>query len=542
MTAIRGVAASQGIAIGPLFLRIASEERVPKVHITDTEAEIDRVVCAKLQAEEALEKIYQNALHRIGETDSMIFQIHIMMLRDEDFFSAICEEIHTECVNAEYAVWQASQQFSKMFSEMDDEYMRGRAADIQDICHRLLCCLDPQLDCGESPLPKGKAVIAAVDLMPSETVQMDKTGVLAFATQRGSKTSHTAILARTMGIPAVVGLGRAYKKLENGVLTIVDGSSGCIIQEPDKETLRVYQEKQQALELYHENLLQLKGKPAVTKSGRSIVINANISRPEDVALVKKNDAQGIGLFRSEFLYMDCDSLPTEEEQFQAYRTVLEQMEGKEVVIRTFDLGADKHASGLRLQREDNPAMGYRAIRICLNQTDLFLTQLRALVRASAYGQLSILFPMLTSLDQIQQSKAYLRQVQDSLAAQGIPFDPRLRIGAMIETPASVVLSDLFAREVDFFSIGTNDLTQYTLAVDRMNPQISDLYDPRHLAVLRMIEATVKSAKAAGIPVGICGESAADLELTKFYLEIGVDELSVAPDSVLELRRTVRALE
>lgn len=541
MQALKGIAASNGIAIGKLKLCVKLDDKIAKKPIADVEAEIKRVESAKEEAEAALNRIYLDALKRVGEENSMIFQIHIMMLQDDDFFDAIKDCISDEKVNAEYAVWQAAQQFSTMFAQMDDEYMRARSADVVDISKRLLSCLDPNLDSGLDSL-KEEAIVAASDLMPSETVQMDKSKVLAFVTEQGSKSSHSAILARTMSIPAVVGLCDAFSSLKDGAMTIVDGSAGDVIIEPDEATLKEYEQKRDAFLQHQKDLQLLKGTKAVTKSGVEMEINANIGHPSDVEMVLENDADGIGLFRSEFLYMESDDFPTEEQQFEAYKTVLEGMKGKRVIIRTLDLGADKQVPYLNIPKEENPAMGYRAIRISLDRKELFVTQLRALVRASAFGKLAIMFPMITSVEQVKKIKELLNQVKADLKAEGVAFAPDFEIGIMIETPASVILSDLLAKEVDFFSVGTNDLTQYTLAVDRMNPQISSMYDPRHPAVLRMIQMAAENAKKAGIWIGICGESAGDTELTRFYVDIGINELSVTPGTVLELRRTVQQLD
>ena len=541
MQTIKGIAASGGIAIGKLKLCVKLDDKIAKQPVEDVEAELKRVENAKEEAETALNQIYLDALKRVGEENSMIFQIHIMMLQDDDFFDAIQDCIKEEKVNAEYAVWQAAQQFSMMFAQMDDEYMRARSADVIDISKRLLSCLNPELGSGLDNL-KEEAIVAAADLMPSETVQMDKSKVLAFVTEQGSKSSHSAILARTMGIPAVVGLCDAFSGLRDGAMAIVDGGTGDVILEPDAATLKAYEEKRGAYLQHVKDLRQLKGPKAVTKSGVEMEINANIGHPSDVEMVLENDADGIGLFRSEFLYMESEDFPTEEQQFEAYKSVLEGMGGKRVIIRTLDLGADKQVPYLNIPKEENPAMGYRAIRISLDRQELFITQLRALVRASAFGKLAIMFPMITSVEQVKEIKELLEKVKADLTAEGAAFAPDIEVGIMIETPASVILSDLLAKEVDFFSVGTNDLTQYTRAVDRMNPQISAMYDPRHPAVLRMIQMAAENAKKAGIWIGICGESAADTELTKFYLDIGVDELSVTPGTVLELRKTVQQLD
>jgi phosphoenolpyruvate-protein phosphotransferase len=541
MKKIHGVAASKGYAIGKLTLCVNIDDHIQRKSITDVPAELSRLNSAKDAAVEALNEIYRKALKRVGEANSMIFQIHIMMLQDEDYYNTIQDAIKNDKVNAEYAVWQAGRQFSEVFAQMDDEYMRGRAADVVDISKRLIRNLDETLANGLDCLTD-RSIVGAVDLMPSETVQMDKNLVLAFVTREGSKSSHSAILARTMGIPAVVGLAGGYGELTNGATIIVDGAAGDVILEPDEQTLEEYRKKQQEFENYQHELNLLKGTKAVTKNGTVIEINANIGHPEDVSMVLENDADGIGLFRSEFLYMESKNFPSEEDQFKAYKRVLEKMGGKRVIIRTLDLGADKQVPYLDIPHEENPAMGYRAIRICLDRQELFVTQLRALIRASAFGKLAIMFPMIISVDEVKQIKEIVEKVKKDLTAEKIVFAPDIEIGIMIETPASVMLSDLLAKEVDFFSIGTNDLTQYTLAVDRMNHTISKMFDSRHPAVLRMIEKTAESAKNAGIWVGICGESAADTTLTEFYVKIGISELSVTPSAVLELRKAVQQVE
>lgn len=541
MKKISGISASKGIAIGNLTLCASIDDKVAKRAIADVESELARLNAAKEATIDALNVIYLNALKRVGEENSMIFQIHIMMLQDEDFFSAIQNMIREEKVNAEYAVWMTGQKYSQQFAQMEDEYMRGRAADVIDISRRMVRSLDHSLSNGLDSL-KERTIVAAVDLLPSETIQMDTSKVLAFVTQEGSKSSHSAILARTMGIPAVVGLADDFSELTDGAAVIVDGSQGEILIDPDETVLAQYKEKQLAFEQYQQELKKIKGTKAITKNGIKIEINANIGHPSDVKMVLENDADGIGLFRSEFLYMESSTFPSEEKQFKAYRSVLEKMNGKRVIIRTFDLGADKQVSYLDLPKEENPALGYRAIRICLDRRELFVTQLRALLRASVSGKLAIMFPMIISVEEVREIKSIVEQVKQDLTKEKISFAPDVELGIMVETPASVLLSDELAKEVDFFSIGTNDLTQYTLAVDRMNHTISNMFNPRHPAVLRMIEMTVENGKKAGIWTGICGESAADTVLTEFYVKIGVKELSVTPSAVLELKKAVQQID
>jgi phosphoenolpyruvate-protein phosphotransferase (PTS system enzyme I) len=541
MEKIKGIGASKGIAIGKLMLCSNMDDNIIRKSVTDVDAELTRLDTAKETAIEALNAVYLNAMKCVGEEQSMIFKIHIMMLQDEDFFSAIQDAIRNEKVNAEYAVWKSGKKYSEMFAQMDDEYMRGRSADVIDISKRLIRGLNPGFANGLDCL-KEQVIVGAADLMPSETVQMDPAKVLAFVTREGSKSSHSAILARTMGIAAVVGLADGFSRMADGALTIVDGEAGEVLIEPDDETLEKFKKKQIEFYRQQQSLKLLKGTKAMTKSGVEIEINANIGHLADVDTVLENDADGIGLFRSEFLYMERNTFPNEEQQFKAYQTVLQQMEGKRVIIRTLDLGADKQVPYLNLPKEENPAMGYRAIRICLDRKKIFITQLRALLRASAFGRLAIMFPMIISVEEVRQIKSIVNQIKEDLTKGKIAFDPNVELGIMIETPASVLLSDLLAKEADFFSIGTNDLTQYTLAVDRMNPSISKMFDPRHPAVLRMIQIAVENGKKAGIWTGICGESAADPSLTEFYVKIGVKELSVPPLAVLEIRKAVQQLD
>ncbi|HEX2985208.1 MAG TPA: phosphoenolpyruvate--protein phosphotransferase [Caproiciproducens sp.] len=538
MITIKGIGASNGIAIGKIALYNNVDSKITKIKITDVQTEIKRVTAAREKAENRLNQIYLEAMKRVGEEHSMIFQIHIMMLQDEDYFDSIKSIIINENANAEYAVWETGQKFSKMFAEMDDSYMRARSADVIDISNRLLRCLQ---DSDESDINdlKQQAIIAAADLMPSETIQLDQSKVLAVITQKGSQSSHSAILARTIGIPAVVGLGEEFEKIQDGMSAVIDGFSGQVILEPDEQILLSYSKKQREFQEEQKELKKLKGTKAVSKDGIEIEINANIGHPGDADLAVENDADGIGLFRSEFLYMESSRFPTEDEQFTAYKTVLQKMNGKRVIIRTLDLGADKQVPYLNLKQEDNPALGYRAIRICLDRKDIFVTQLRALLRASVYGRLAIMFPMITSVQEVLDIKEIVNQVKSGLIAENIPVTENIELGIMIETPAAVLISDLLAPLVDFFSIGTNDLTQYTLAADRLNPAVSNIFNSMHPAVLRMVQMTAKNGKEHGIWVGICGESAANQKLTPFYLAIGISELSVTPSAVLGVRKTVQ---
>ncbi|NLJ31676.1 MAG: phosphoenolpyruvate--protein phosphotransferase [Clostridiales bacterium] len=534
MKKLNGIGASGGIIMGRVAFHRSGNAQIEKRRIEDVKGELSRLETAKKEALGFLNEIYLTSLKRVGEKDSMIFQIHMMMLQDEDFLDAIKNKIEREQVNAEYAVWAVGQEFAARFAQMDSEYMRGRQADVIDISKRLIQYLDDRMAYGPAQMDE-PSILAAEDLSPSETMQMDKAKLLAIITRGGSKTSHSAILSRTMGIPSVVGLENGFEELKNGVTVIVDGTSGEVIVEPDENAVADYEKQRKEYLDSQQRLRQVLTSKVVTKDGRTVAINANIGHPGDVESVLKNGADGIGLFRSEFLYMGHDALPSEEEQFQAYKHVLEKMDGKPVIVRTFDIGADKRVPYLNLPEEDNPALGYRAIRICLNRKELFWTQLRALLRASAFGNLEIMFPMIISVDELTAAKAMVEEVKSSLAAESIAVAQDIKIGIMVETPAAVMMSEELAEECDFFSVGTNDLTQYTLAVDRMNGKISKLYNPRHPAVLKMIRMAAENAHKAGIWIGICGESAADPELTEAYLEMGIDELSVAPSSVLELR-------
>jgi phosphotransferase system enzyme I (PtsI) len=537
MKEIHGIGASGGIAMGSLALYQNNKSKVEGRHIKDIEGELARLEAAQKEAVNTLNEIHLQSLKRVGEKDSMIFEIHMMMIEDEDFSAAVREKIEKEQVNVEYAVWKTGNEFAERFAQMDDDYMRERKIDIIDISRRLIQCLDSKVAKALIHLDE-PSIVAADDLTPSETMQLDKFKVLAIVTRRGSRTSHSAILSRTMGIPSIVTLEDSFSELKTGMFAVVDGSSGTILLEPDEATKKSYEKIRDKYLREQQELRQLLKTETVTKDGRKIEVNANIGHPSDVESALENGADGIGLFRSEFLYMERKSLPTEEEQFQAYKQVLEKMQGRSVIIRTFDIGADKQVSYLNLPQETNPAMGYRAIRICLDRKELFYTQLRALLRASTFGNLKIMFPMIISLDEVKAAKTMLEQAKSDLKAVKMSFAQNVKTGIMIETPAAVMLSEELAKECDFFSIGTNDLTQYTLAADRMNGNISKLYDQRHPAVLKMIEMAAINAKKAGIPVGICGESADDPVLTEFYLKIGVNEFSVASSSVLVLKKHI----
>ena len=525
-----------GIAIGKISLYRRKEKKIKRNHIDDIPAELDRFEEAKRTAIKQLQELYNKALAEVGEANAAIFEVHQMMLEDEDYLDSITNIIKTQSVNAEYAVGTTGDNFAQIFSSMEDAYMKERAADVKDISERILTVLSggsQQVINTNEPV-----IVLADDLAPSETVQLDKDKVLAFITQLGSTNSHTAILARTMNIPALISVNMELSEEYDGVLAVVDGYTGSIYVDPDEDTL-TKMKKKQAEDLEKKALLeQLKGKENITLDGKKINIYANIGNSNDIANVLKNDAGGIGLFRSEFLYLEKSDYPTEEEQFSIYKTVAENMAGKKVIIRTLDIGADKQIDYFNLEHEDNPAMGYRAIRICLDRKELFKTQLRALYRASAYGKISIMFPMIISVTEVKEIKAIVEEVKAELKNQGIPYSD-VELGIMIETPAAVMISDLLAKEVDFFSIGTNDLTQYALAIDRQNPRLDKIYDSHHKGILRMIKMVADNAHANGIWMGICGELAADLSLTETFLSMGIDELSVSPSLILGLRKKVR---
>jgi len=523
------------VAIGKIFFYEKNTAVVKRTKIEDAKA--DRFEHAKETAKAQLQNLYEKALQEVGDSGAAIFEVHMMMIDDLDYNGSIQNMIESQSVNAEYAVAMTGDNFSTMFAEMDDDYMKARAADVKDISERLVSVLSGvDNDMGNLDEP---VILVADDLAPSETVQMDKSKLLAFVTEHGSSNSHTAILARTMNIPAIIGV--PIKKEWHGHMAIVDGYAGCVIIDPDEEEIEKAQKAVAEEEEKQKLLKALKGEKTITKDGKEIHLYANIGSVADTAAVLMNDAEGIGLFRSEFLYLESDTYPTENEQFNAYKTVAENMAGKKVIIRTLDIGADKQVDYFELDKEENPALGYRAIRICLTRQEVFKTQLRALLRASAYGNISIMFPMIIAVDEVRKIKQILKEVKDELREQGIPFKD-VEIGVMIETPAAVMVSEQLAQEVDFFSIGTNDLTQYTLAIDRQNPKLDEFYDAHHPAVLKLIQMTIENGHKGGAWVGICGELGADLELTETFLRMGVDELSVSPTFVLPIRNRVRSLD
>ncbi len=538
MFTLTGKSVYRGIAMGPVVVLNKADCQVHRTKTEDAQAEIDRVASAVEQSKEQLQALYEKALREVGEASAAIFEVHQMMVEDEDYLDAIHNIILNEKTNAEYAVAVTGDNFSEMFAGMDDDYMKARAADVKDISNRLIRNLSggQEADLGDIP----PSIFVADDLTPSETVQMDKSKILAFVTIHGSTNSHTAILARMMNIPALIGVPVDLSSLQNGMTAIVDGFKGQVVFGPTEEACAEAEGRIRAEEEKKALLQTLKGKENVTLDGKKIDIFANIGSVGDLGYVLENDAGGIGLFRSEFLYLGRDTFPTEEEQFAAYRQVLQTMAGKKVVIRTLDIGADKQVDYFNLGKEDNPALGYRAIRICLKQPEIFKTQLRALLRASVFGNLSIMYPMIISTDEVLQIYKIVDQVKAELEQKDIPFKVPEQ-GIMIETPAAVMVSDELAELVDFFSIGTNDLTQYTLAIDRQNERLDDFYNPHHKAILKMIRMVVDNAHKAGKWAGICGELGADLELTEEFVRMGVDELSVAPSMVLKIRKNVREM-
>ncbi len=538
MTTLKGKGVYGAIALGRISVFTRREASVKRTHIEDIEAEKARLEKAKEKATEQLRIIYEKALKEVGEANAQIFEIHQMMIEDEDYNESIASIIETQSVNAEYAVAVTADNFSEMFASMDDAYMQARSADVKDISNRIISCLSD--GGGSDAVSDEKVIICADDLAPSETVQLDKDKVLAFVTAFGSSNSHTAILARNMNIPAVIGVGtELLNTVKSGVFAAVDGYTGEIFIDPDEETVAGLEKKRKEDEEKKHLLQELNGKEIVTLDGRKINIYANIGSVDNIGAVLANDAGGIGLFRSEFLYLESSDYPTEEQQFAAYKRVIESMAGKNVIIRTLDIGADKQVDYFGLEKEENPALGYRAIRICLTRPEIFRTQLRALYRASAYGNLGIMFPMITSVSEVEKILAMCGEVREQLRSEGVEVSDNVELGIMIETPAAAIISDKLAPMVDFFSVGTNDLTQYTLACDRQNANIEQFIDTHHEAILRLIEMSAENAHKHGAWIGICGELAADTSLTETFLRMGIDELSVSPTFVLKVRDAVR---
>ncbi len=539
MITITGKGVYGAVAIGKISVFTRSEVTVKRAHVGDLDAEKARFEEAKAKTISELGEIYEKALKEVGEANAQIFEIHQMMVEDDDYNESVLNIIDTQKVTAEYAVAVTGDNFAEMFAAMDDAYMKARAADVKDISNRIIKNLTNSQQ-SEAAAGDDSVIICADDLAPSETVSLDKEKVLAFVTAHGSSNSHTAILARTMNIPAVIGTGdEMLEQVYDGAQAIVDGYTGKIYIDPDEKTMAEMKEKQSKDLERKKLLLELKGKENITIDGTKINVYANIGGPQDIGAVLLNDAGGIGLFRSEFLYLENSDYPTEEEQFRAYQKVIESMAGKKVIIRTLDIGADKQVDYFGLGKEDNPALGFRAIRICLKRPEIFKTQLRALYRASVYGNLGIMFPMITSVKELEQIMAIVDEVKAELTEQGLQYSDKVELGIMIETPAAAVISDRLAPMVDFFSVGTNDLTQYTLAVDRQNPNLEDFCDTHHEAILRLIEFSAKSAHENGAWIGICGELAADTTLTETFLRMGIDELSVSPSFVLTVRDAVR---
>ena len=540
MITLSGKSVFGGVAIGKIAFYKRQEKQVRRYHVEDTEAEAARFEDAQETAIAQLGELYDKAMEDVGEANAAIFEVHQMMLMDLDYVDSIKNIITTQEVNAEYAVATTGDNFSQMFASMDDAYMQGRAADVKDVSDRLLGILS---DAGESGVVADEPVIvAADDLVPSETVQLDKSKVLAFATMYGSANSHTAILARTMNIPAVIGLGEGLAKEYDGHMAAIDGFTGTIYIDPDEETMKAMTEKREEDRRQKTLLEELKGKENVTLSGQKINVYANIGNLSDVGAVLKNDAGGIGLFRSEFLYLESEDFPTEEQQFQVYRLAAEAMGTKKVVIRTADLGGEKQAECLELGEDRNPEIGYRGIRVSLDKDEIFKTQLRAILRASAYGNMSVMFPMITDVEEVKQAKLILEKIKNELKDEKIPFNEEIKIGVMIETPAAVMISGELAREADFFSIGTNDLTQLTLGMDRTNSRLERFYNTHHPALLKMIRIIANNIHLEGKKIALCGDLAADLSLTEKFIQMGIDELSVAPNQVLALRKKIREIQ
>ncbi len=534
MYSLNGKTVFAGIAIGKIELFKKEQQSVRRYSIDNVDFEIKRVSVAKEETISQLKALYEKALIEVGESGAMIFEIHQMMLEDQDYLDSIDNIIKSQSVNAEYAVAVTADNFANMFAAMDDEYMQARAADVKDISERLITVLKGKND--DMSQSEEPVILAADDLSPSETVQMDKSKILAFITKYGSANSHTAILARTMGIPALIGID--YDEDINGKIAVVDGINGKLIINPDDDILQKYKTKQHEEAVKKKLLNEMKGKETITKDGRKIKLYSNIGGVSDMPSVLSNDAEGIGLFRSEFLYLEKDNYPTEEEQFAVYKSVVETMAGKQVIIRTLDIGADKQIGYFNLDKEENPAMGYRAIRICLDKTEIFKTQLKALYRASAFGNVGIMFPMIISIEEVKKIKKIVEEVKSELSTIGISYG-KVELGIMIETPAAVMISEDLAKEVDFFSIGTNDLTQYTLAIDRQNQKLDNIYDSHHPAILKMIKMVIDNAHKHNTWVGICGELGADITLTEKFVKMGIDELSVSPNFILPLRSCIR---
>jgi len=536
MEQFKGKSIFNGIAIGKILFYAKNQQQVKREKIEDVRQEMARYDTAKMTAIEQLGALHDKALAEVGEANAMIFEVHAMMLADDDFNDSVYNIIQNDSVNAEYAVAMTGDNFAMMFAKMEDEYFKARAADVKDISERVIGILQGRSH--DDNLGGEPVIVVAEDLAPSETVQMDKSRLLAFVTRLGSSNSHTAILARTMNIPALIGVDIC--EAWDGRMAVVDGRDGILYIDPDAETLERFKIEKRKEKEAEQLLQQLKGKPDETVDGHSVRLYANIGSVADAASVLANDAAGIGLFRSEFLYLEKDHYPTEEEQFQSYKTVVQNMAGKKVIIRTLDIGADKQVDYFHMEHEENPAMGYRAIRICLDRKEIFKTQLRALYRASAYGNISIMFPMIISVKEVQDIKQIVKEVKEELTADGIEYG-EVELGIMIETPAAVMISDLLAKEVDFFSIGTNDLTQYTLAIDRQNPKLDAIYDAHHPAILRMIQMVIDNGHKENCWVGICGELGADTTLTEQFVRMGIDELSVSPALVLSVRQVIRGM-
>ena len=541
MLKFQGKGVYGAIAVGKVSLFKRQEAQVRRIHVSNVKEELEKLSEAKSKAIEQLSAIYEKALIEVGETNAQIFEIHMMMIEDDDYNESIINIIETQSVNAEYAVAVTADNFAEMFSSMDDSYMQARASDVRDISNRIIACMNASD--GGNEMSGEKMIVCADDLAPSETVSLDKDKVLAFVTAFGSSNSHTAILARNMNIPAVICAGEEFlSSIKDGDKLIVDGHTGTIVLDPDEDTEKAMLAKQSDDARKKQLLQELKGKENVTIDGTKINVFANIGGVDGIGAVLANDAGGIGLFRSEFLYLESEDYPTEDQQFNAYKRVIESMAGKKVIIRTLDIGADKQIGYFGLEKEDNPALGFRAIRICLTRPEIFKTQLRALYRASAFGTLGIMFPMITSVSEVEKILSICDEVKAELTREGIPFSKNVEIGVMVETPAAAVISDLLAPMVDFFSVGTNDLTQYTLACDRQNSKLEPFCDTHHEAILRLIKMSADNAHKHGAWIGICGELAADTSLTETFLRMGIDELSVSAPYVLPLRDTIRKID